>query len=77
MNFKTTNGYLKMLPIIVLIGRTNVGKSTLFNILSKTRNALVANHPCLTRDRNYAVCQLINNNKIIIVDTAGLNFKSY
>jgi GTPase len=65
-----------MLPIIVLIGRTNVGKSTLFNVLSKTRNALVANHPGLTRDRNYGYCSLKENKKIIIVDTAGLNFKS-
>lgn len=65
-----------MLPIIVLIGRTNVGKSTLFNILSKTRNALVADYPGLTRDRNYGYCHLKENKKITIVDTAGINFKS-
>jgi len=42
-----------MLPTIVLVGRPNVGKSTLFNRLTKTRDALVADLPGLTRDRHY------------------------
>ncbi|QIQ41586.1 MAG: ribosome biogenesis GTPase Der [Buchnera aphidicola (Aphis urticata)] len=65
-----------MLPIIVLIGRTNVGKSTLFNILTKKRNALVSNFSGLTRDRNYEVCCLENNQKFILTDTAGFDFES-
>jgi GTP-binding protein len=42
-----------MLPTIVLVGRPNVGKSTLFNRLTQTRAALVADFPGLTRDRHY------------------------
>lgn len=64
-----------MIPIIVLIGRTNVGKSTLFNVLTKTRNALVANYPGITRDRQYGYCELQLNQKAIIIDTAGLDIK--
>jgi len=64
-----------MIPIIVLIGRTNVGKSTLFNVLTKTRNALVANYPGITRDRQYGYCKLSSNQKIILIDTAGFDIK--
>ncbi|MBT6793156.1 MAG: ribosome biogenesis GTPase Der, partial [Gammaproteobacteria bacterium] len=42
-----------MLPVIALVGRPNVGKSTLFNRVTKTRDALVASIPGLTRDRQY------------------------
>jgi len=42
-----------MLPAIALVGRPNVGKSTLFNRLTGTRDALVADYPGLTRDRLY------------------------
>jgi len=42
-----------MLPVIALVGRPNVGKSTLFNYLTRTRDALVADSPGLTRDRQY------------------------
>ncbi|QCI20138.1 MAG: ribosome biogenesis GTPase Der [Buchnera aphidicola (Brevicoryne brassicae)] len=62
-----------MIPIIALIGRTNVGKSTLFNILTKTRNALVGNYSGITRDRQYGYCLLEENRKIILIDTAGLD----
>ncbi|QCI19137.1 ribosome biogenesis GTPase Der [Buchnera aphidicola (Aphis nerii)] len=65
-----------MAPIIALIGRTNVGKSTLFNILTKKRNALVSDLSGLTRDRNYESCYLEKNTKFILVDTAGFDFKS-
>lgn len=65
-----------MLPIIVLIGRTNVGKSTLFNILTKKRNALVSSLSGLTRDRNYEFCYLEKNKKFILTDTAGFDFES-
>ncbi|HHJ80596.1 MAG TPA: ribosome biogenesis GTPase Der, partial [Candidatus Tenderia electrophaga] len=42
-----------MKPVIALVGRPNVGKSTLFNQLTKSRDALVADYPGLTRDRKY------------------------
>lgn len=45
------------MPVIALVGRPNVGKSTLFNLLTKTRNSLVADQPGVTRDRQYGVGQ--------------------
>ena len=42
-----------MLPVIALVGRPNVGKSSLFNRLTRSRDAIVANFPGLTRDRQY------------------------
>lgn len=64
-----------MIPIIVLIGRTNVGKSTLFNVLTKTKNALVANYQGITRDRQYGYCHFESDQKIILIDTAGLDIQ--
>jgi GTP-binding protein len=59
-----------MLPTIVLVGRPNVGKSTLFNRLTKSRDALVADLPGLTRDRHYG--RGVGSSKpYLIVDTGG------
>ena len=59
-----------MLPTVVLVGRPNVGKSTLFNRLTKTRNALVADFPGLTRDRHYGRARA-GEREYLIVDTGG------
>jgi len=61
-----------MLPVIALIGRPNVGKSTLFNRLTRSRDALVADQPGLTRDRQYGVGQ-IGNRPYVVVDTGGIS----
>ena len=61
-----------MKPVIALVGRPNVGKSTLFNRLTKTRNALVADQPGVTRDRNYGVGRE-GDKPYIVVDTGGLS----
>jgi GTP-binding protein len=60
-----------MLPVIALVGRPNVGKSTLFNVLTGTRDALVADVPGLTRDRKYGYGR-IGPVPYVIVDTGGL-----
>ena len=59
-----------MLPTIALVGRPNVGKSTLFNRLTKTRNALVADIPGLTRDRHYGRARA-GEREFLVVDTGG------
>ena len=59
-------------PIISLVGRPNVGKSTLFNRLSNSRQALVSDYEGLTRDRQYANIQLEEERPCTIVDTGGL-----
>ena len=59
-----------MLPTIALVGRPNVGKSTLFNRLTKTRNALVADYPGLTRDRHDGRARA-GDRDYIVVDTGG------
>jgi len=61
-----------MIPVIALIGRPNVGKSTLFNVLTRSRDAIVANEPGLTRDRQYGVGER-NGKTFIVVDTGGLS----
>ncbi|HET9679375.1 MAG TPA: ribosome biogenesis GTPase Der [Gammaproteobacteria bacterium] len=60
-----------MLPVIAIIGRPNVGKSTLFNVLTSTRDALVANQPGLTRDRQFGFGK-IGKRPYIVVDTGGV-----
>jgi len=61
-----------MIPVIALIGRPNVGKSTLFNVLTQTRDAIVASEPGLTRDRQYGIGKR-GAKKFIVVDTGGLS----
>ena len=60
-----------MLPVIAIVGRPNVGKSTLFNRLTKTRDALVADRPGVTRDRQYGQGQL-DDQAFIVIDTGGI-----
>jgi len=61
-----------MLPLVALVGRPNVGKSTIFNALTRTRDALVHDQPGVTRDRNYGVCRLDGDNHFLVVDTGGI-----
>lgn len=61
-----------MLPVVTLVGRPNVGKSTLFNALTRTRDALVADFPGVTRDRHYGICAH-GDAPFVIVDTGGLS----
>ena len=60
-----------MLPVIALIGRPNVGKSTLFNRLTRSRDAIVADYPGLTRDRQYGFGKL-GPVPYIVIDTGGV-----
>jgi len=60
-----------LLPVIALIGRPNVGKSTLFNRLTRSRDALVADYPGLTRDRQYGNGR-VGERPYLVVDTGGL-----
>ncbi len=66
--------------VIALVGRPNVGKSTLFNVLTKSRDALVADYPGLTRDRKYGRVQFEASDSssvdFIVVDTGGLSGES-
>ena len=60
-----------MLPVIAIVGRPNVGKSTLFNCLTKSRDALVLDLPGVTRDRQYGEGK-INDRRYIVIDTGGI-----
>jgi GTP-binding protein len=64
-----------MLPVIALVGRPNVGKSTLFNRMTRTRDALVADVPGLTRDRKYGDGR-VDGRPFIVIDTGGLSGES-
>ena len=59
------------LPLVAIIGRPNVGKSTLFNRLTKTRNAIVGDQPGITRDRIYGEVEW-RNGRFSLVDTGGI-----
>lgn len=61
-----------MLPLVALVGRPNVGKSTLFNALTRTRDALVHDQPGVTRDRHYGVCRPDDQRHFAVVDTGGI-----
>ncbi len=59
-----------MLPVLALVGRPNVGKSTLFNRITRSRDALVADIPGLTRDRHYGRARW-QGRALLVVDTGG------
>lgn len=60
-----------MIPVIAIVGRPNVGKSTLFNCLTRTRNALVSDFPGMTRDRQYGEGNIADH-RFIVIDTGGI-----
>jgi GTP-binding protein len=60
-----------LLPVVAIVGRPNVGKSTLFNALTQTRDALVADVPGVTRDRQYGISK-VGQTPCLLVDTGGL-----
>jgi len=60
-----------VLPVVAIVGRPNVGKSTLFNALTRTRDALVADMPGVTRDRQYGISR-VGRQPCLLVDTGGL-----
>jgi GTP-binding protein len=60
-----------VLAVLALVGRPNVGKSTLFNVLTRTRDALVADVPGLTRDRKYGYAR-VGAQPAVLIDTGGV-----
>ncbi len=60
-----------MLPVVAIVGRPNVGKSTLFNCLTSSRAALVSDFPGMTRDRQYGEADY-HGDRFIVIDTGGL-----
>ena len=60
-----------MLPAVALVGRPNVGKSTLFNRLTRSRDALVADEPGVTRDRRYGIARH-DDARYVVIDTGGV-----
>src|SRR5688500_8060660 len=62
------------LPVVVIVGRPNVGKSTFFNRLVRKRVAVVEDTPGITRDRLYAETEW-NGRKFVVVDTGGIVFQ--
>mgnify|MGYP000246323224 CR=1 FL=1 len=74
MTTQTASLEIDILPVVALVGRANVGKSSLFNVLTHSRAALVADQPGVTRDRQYANCTL-REKQFLLVDTGGLEDK--
>ena len=62
-----------MLPLVALVGRPNVGKSTLFNALTRSRDALVHDEPGVTRDRHYGICRRVEDHPFALCDTGGMS----
>ncbi len=60
-----------MIPVIAIVGRPNVGKSTLFNCLTQSRAALVSEFPGMTRDRQYGEANIAGHH-FIVIDTGGI-----
>ena len=60
-----------MKPVVAIVGRPNVGKSTLFNKLVGSRLSIVDDTPGVTRDRIYGDCEWLNN-RFLLVDTGGI-----
>ena len=59
-------------PIVALVGYTNAGKSTLFNKLTKSRNAIVSDFSGLTKDRNYGLLSM-GDSKTFLIDSGGID----
>ena len=60
-----------MLPVVAIVGRPNVGKSTLFNRLTRTRHAIVDDHPGVTRDRMHGMA-ILRGKSCLLIDTGGV-----
>ena len=60
-----------MLPVVAIVGRPNVGKSTLFNHLTRSRDALISEYPGTTRDRLYGEVDRCER-RFLLIDTGGL-----